>query len=315
MKCRLCESEARLYAPALYEHSGQSYDLARCDRCGIVFVDPFPDEETVNSLYNEEYFLQDYSFGSVEGDYLASEAARVDEYRHILSRIARLTNGRNLLEVGCAAGGFLKEAKAQGWKVTGVDLSPWAVKVARERFSLDVRQGSLEDMKFGDNSFDAVFFGDLVEHLSDPIAYLTEVARVVKPRDQGGVVVSKVPTYVNSFYYRWLRGITDFLRLNEGEGSLAKLLKLSDTAEKLPPYHLYEYGPSTVRYVFQRGGLEVFDEERTLLVPEFLSKRPDPLSKIMLGIFSMMRLFIETFGLPGGHVLVFAAPCGDKQSP
>jgi len=310
VKCRLCDAPSKLYAEKLYAYEGRTFDLWRCSSCGVVFVHPFPDVAEAHRFYDEQYFRHDYSFGIVEGDYLASETARVDEYRRILSRIARLTDGRRLLEVGCAAGSFLKEGRSQGWKVTGVDISPWAVRTARERFDLDVREGSLEEMKFPKASFDAVFFSDLIEHLPDPISFLREVARVVEPRDRGGVVVAKVPTYINSFYYRWLGTATRALRLNRSNGNLLALLKLSDTAERLPPYHLFEHNAHTVRKVFQLGGLEVFDEEHTLMVPQFFRTRPSPAYKILLTLFSTMRLFIEAFGLPGGHVTVYAASGG-----
>jgi SAM-dependent methyltransferase len=307
VKCKLCDSDAKLYAKSLYEHNGRSYSLARCSSCGIVFVDPFPTEAETRGFYDERYFSHDYSFGIVEGDYLASEAARADEYRKVLSRIARLTNGRRLLEVGCAAGGFLKEARSQGWKVTGVDVSEWAAKTAHERFGLDVRLGALQEMNFPDSSFDAVLFSDLLEHLPDPVGFLREVARVVEPRDRGGVVVAKVPTYINSFYYRWARIISRLMRLNKRHGNLISILKLSDTAMPLPPYHLFEHNPGTARDVFTRAGLEVFDEFTTLMVPEFLRTRPFPSYKILLALFSMLKLFIESFGLPGGHVFIYAA--------
>lgn len=307
MNCRLCDAVAVPYASCIYRYKGQTFDLVKCPKCGVVFVSPFPDKQTVREFYTDDYFREDYSFGIVEGDYLASEAVRIDEYRRILSKIARLTDGRKLLEVGCAAGGFLKEARSQGWMVTGVDISEWAVKTAKERFGLDVRLGSLEEMNFPDASFDAIFFGDLLEHLHHPLSFISEVARIVKPRDIGGVVVAKVPTYINSFYFRWLKNFSKISRLNKSKGNLSAILKLSDTAPKLPPYHLFEHNPQTVRNIFSLGGLEVFEEERILMVPEFLRKKTTPAYKFMLVLFSTMKLFIESFGLPGGHVIVYAA--------
>lgn len=313
MKCRLCDAAAVPYASSVYRYNEQTFDLVRCSECGIVFVSPFPDEETVKGFYTDEYFKEDYSFGIVEGDYLASEAVRIEEYRRILSKIASLTDGRKLLEVGCAAGGFLKEARSQGWEVTGVDISEWAVKTAKERFELDVRLGSLEEMNFPDASFDVIFFGDLLEHLPNPLSFISETARIIKPRDMGGIVVAKVPTYINSFYFRWLKNLSKITGLNKSEGNLSAILKLSESAPKLPPYHLFEHNSQTVRNIFSLGGLEVFDEERTLMVPEFLRKKTTPTSKFMLALFSTMKLFIESFGLPGGHVIVYAAKWGKAK--
>lgn len=306
MKCRLCDGTVALYASSVYRYKEQIFDLVRCSKCGVVSVSPFPDDETVKGFYTDEYFQQDYSFGIVEGDYLSSEAVRIDEYRRILSKIASLTDGRKLLEVGCAGGGFLKEARSQGWQVTGVDISEWAVKTAKELFGLDVKQGTLEQMKFPDASFDVVFFGDLLEHLPNPLSFIAEVARIVKPREMRGVVVAKVPTYINSFYFRWLKNFSKITGLKKSTGNLATILKLSNTAPKLPPYHLFEHSPKTVRNIFARGGLQVFDEERILMVPQFLRKKTSIIYKAMLAVFFTMKLLIESFNLPGGHVIVYA---------
>jgi len=310
-KCPICGAEATLYAKGLYELDGVGYDLVRCSGCKVVCVDPFPDEKRVAALYDDKYFEKDYSFGIVDGDYLASEVARESEYRRILSRIARLTPGRNMLEVGCAAGAFLKEASSQGWNVTGVDVSPWAVKTAREKFALDVREGTLVDQEFPAAKFDAVFFGDLLEHLPDPVAFLREAARVVKPHSEGGVVVAKVPTYVNSFYYRWLKKGTNVLSFGGYSGDMMQLLKLSDTAKRMPPYHLFEYNPSSVGYVFNKAGLVVFEEEKTLMIPEFLHTQKSLGGMFLSMLFGAMKFMIESFNLPGGHVLVFATPSNE----
>jgi len=307
VKCRLCESPVRLYAERMYTLDGVDFDLVKCTGCGVVFVDPFPDQQRVSELYDDAYFQRDYSFGIVEGDYLASEVVRESEYRRILSRIARLTAGRNLLEVGCAAGAFLKEARAQGWNAVGVDISQWAVKTARDRFGLDVRHGTLAEQGFASSSFDAVFFGDLIEHLTDPVGFLKEVKRVLKPRDSGGVAAAKVPTYVNSFYYRWLRKAAGFTGLGHRSGALLQILKLSDTGPRMPPYHLFEFNPSCVRWIFGRAGLEVIEENQTLMIPEFLQTNPAGWARFMFVSFSALRFFIESFGIPGGHAVVFAA--------
>ena len=88
--CPLCGSPPghfKQYAPDLYEHKGTTYSLVKCKRCGLIRVSPFPAEETVRTFYGAEYFEKDFSFGILEGDYLASNSARQGEYAEILSLI------------------------------------------------------------------------------------------------------------------------------------------------------------------------------------------------------------------------------------
>jgi len=102
-----------------------------------------------------------------------------------------------VLDAGCGTGGFLKFAAKQGdgWQMTGVDMSPLACELARQRSEADVREGSITALPFADRSFDAIVTGDVLYHVEDVGAALREFARCLCP---GGVVV------VNEPAYRWL---------------------------------------------------------------------------------------------------------------
>jgi SAM-dependent methyltransferase len=115
---------------------------------------------------------------------------------HWLARLLSAGPAR-VLDAGCGTGGFIRAARAAhpGWTVTGVDVSPLACGLARERTGAEVVEGSITALPFADGSFDAVTTGDVLYHLDDPAAALREFARVLRP---GGVVV------VNEPAYRWL---------------------------------------------------------------------------------------------------------------
>lgn len=102
-----------------------------------------------------------------------------------------------VLDAGCGTGGFIRMLRAAqpGWIVTGVDVSPLACALARERTGAEIAEGSITALPFADGSFDAVSTGDVLYHVEDPGAALREFARVVRP---GGAVV------VNEPAYRWL---------------------------------------------------------------------------------------------------------------
>ena len=114
-----------------------------------------------------------------------------------MADMARPSSSIRVLDAGCGTGGFLKspQVKARGWQMTGVDLSPLAVQLARERSGADVHEGSITALPFAEESFDAVVTGDVIYHVEDVARALREFARCVKP---GGVVL------VNEPAYRWL---------------------------------------------------------------------------------------------------------------
>lgn len=102
-----------------------------------------------------------------------------------------------VLDAGCGTGGFIRAVRAAHphWTLTGVDVSPLACGLARERTGVEIVEASITALPFADGSVDAVTTGDVLYHLEEPAAALREFARVLRP---GGVVV------VNEPAYRWL---------------------------------------------------------------------------------------------------------------
>lgn len=91
----------------------------------------------------------------------------------------------SLLDVGCSSGAFLQIAKSLGVNAEGVEPAEKPVQYARG-LGLKVHLGLLEDVKFPDNSFDAITLYEVIEHVDNPAKILAECRRVLRP---GGVLV------------------------------------------------------------------------------------------------------------------------------
>lgn len=106
--------------------------------------------------------------------------------------------GEIVLDVGCGDGvvaDFLQ--KNVGVKVIGIDISKEAVNKAKNLGVEAKLYSSEERFPFSDNVFDAVFWGDNIEHLFSPMSCLKEIRRVLK---KGGRLVISCP---NMGYWRY----------------------------------------------------------------------------------------------------------------
>ena len=100
--------------------------------------------------------------------------------------------GARVLDVGCG-GGLLSEALAKaGAQVTGIDLAPDLVKVAKlhrleSGVQVDYRQQSVESLAAemladgAPGTFDAITCMEMLEHVPDPAAILRACASLLKP--------------------------------------------------------------------------------------------------------------------------------------
>ncbi len=90
--------------------------------------------------------------------------------------------GMRLLDVGTGPGLVAEHAATRGCAVTGVDISPQMLDIARGRVpDADFREGSAEELPCANSSFDAVVGNFVVLHLGHPNRLAAEAARVLEP--------------------------------------------------------------------------------------------------------------------------------------
>ena len=97
-----------------------------------------------------------------------------------------------ILDVGCGTGANLMMLSKYG-DAEGVDISEDALAFCKERGLDKVRLGAGEELPFEDGTFDLVTAFDVVEHMDDDLAGLSEMRRVLRP---GGRVLLFVPTFM-----------------------------------------------------------------------------------------------------------------------
>jgi SAM-dependent methyltransferase len=102
-----------------------------------------------------------------------------------------LPAGARILDAGCGSGRNMVDLAGHG-TVTGIELSPTSVALARERDRGEVIEGSVLDMPFEQGSFDLTVSLDVIEHLEEDVGALRELRRVTKP---GGALLVTVPAY------------------------------------------------------------------------------------------------------------------------
>ncbi len=104
---------------------------------------------------------------------------------------AGVGSGLRIVDAGCGTGRNLVEFGRLG-QAQGVDPSPEAVALCRQRGLKDVRMGSLERLPFDPETFDLLLATDVIEHVHDDLAALGELRRVAAP---GALLLVTVPAY------------------------------------------------------------------------------------------------------------------------
>src|SRR5262249_48013144 len=137
-----------------------------------------------------------------------------------------------VLDVGCGDGGFLNRIRRAGWAVEGLDFDEEAIKAAKVKYGLDLKQGDLSSVHFPEASFDAIVLNHVIEHVPNPLETFAQCHTLVKP---GGRFVMTTPNSMSigheTFQVYW-RGLE-------------------------PPRHLHIFSGRTLKECAERSGFEV----------------------------------------------------------
>ena len=153
--------------------------IVKCKNCGLIYVNPRSKQRLIVNEYSQE-----------ERTYLQDARARTDSFKRSLRVIREYQQSGRVLDVGCAAGFFLKAAREAGFEVGGVEPNKWLAAWGKKNLSLNIFPWPFERTSFPANYFDLVTFWDVLEHLTDPLRALIRTNKVLK---KGGVVVVNYP--------------------------------------------------------------------------------------------------------------------------
>lgn len=173
----------------------------------------------------------------------------------LVERIANgLGSGQRVLDIGCGGGFTANHLAREGHRVTGIDLSPGSLAVARRHDATGgvcyLRADALA-LPFPDASFDAACAMDFLEHTEDPARAVREAARVLRA---GGLF----------FFHTFNRNLLSRLLVIKGVECFVK-----NTPKNLHVHSLF-IPPSSLRAHCAEAGLDV--EEMRGVAPVVASR-------------------------------------------
>ena len=198
------------------------FRMVQCTRCGLVYSNPIYPRDEILQLYRSARYIVEPQLDNMRKDYV----------RQLRRALPLLPSRRRLLEIGCASGFFLKAARAAGFEeVVGVEPGRQSV----ENADPDIRGAIVNDVfraeRFEAESFDCVCAFQVLDHLLDPLGFVKDAFRVLRP---GGILLA-VNHNIRSWFARAL-------------------------GERCPMYdveHIYLFSPSTVARLLSRCGFQV----------------------------------------------------------
>lgn len=222
------------------------FGIARCGRCGFVYLNPRPTIPELAAMYATHPFFS------------AENATRGEPWRpFFVSRMERLERWRPqrgaMLGIGCLEGGYaLEVAQSRGWRVFAIESSPILAAHAREQLGLEVNVAQVWDLvTVAGRQFD-VIHSLILEHLPDARATLRHCRKLLSNQ---GLLILEVPNTFRSLKNTIQEAVIILA------GSKAQRLRYGEAPME---FHTYYFEPRTIRKLLESEGFEVL-ELRTYL--------------------------------------------------
>ena len=219
MKCRICNSENT------YNHLHGKYELTTCRECKISYNSKFPLDSDIEEFYKSQYNLNDIN------DLYDNERRRYFRFPENISLISDILRyakpPSSILDIGCNYGYFIDEARRYGYNVFGVELSEDARKF-NKAIHLDVRANIAEF----DRKFNVATMWHSLEHIYNPVEYLTEVRNHLH---NPSYLFVRVPDF-GSYWSNFLKDKWDWF---------------------LPNYHLFHYNIESIEFLLKKVGFVI----------------------------------------------------------
>ena len=200
IECNQCGADNtsvifRVPTPVQYglQFGRDDWNIVRCRQCGLVYVNPRVDAETLRTFYSFDN-SSDRSF--VQAWFMDGADLQRATWRRFVRTLQRFCPKGRLLDVGCGAGSFLVEAQRAGYEVAGQEVSPYFLDRLRSQFSIPIYSGDIENMAVSEASFDCVTAFDVIEHHPNPKQLLNEIHRLLHP---GGIAMISTHDIGNAF--------------------------------------------------------------------------------------------------------------------
>lgn len=193
IKCPICESDGIFFMNAKNTHgshfiSDEEFNLVKCEKCGLIFINPRPTEKEAIKYYDFNYYESKNTIKSKIEKLLLNHWPFFSK-KYVINKFAK--EGR-ILDIGCGNGNFLNSLQSDKWEIYGIEPNSAGYDLTRKKniTSSNIFNKKLLDCNFPDNYFDVITMWHVFEHVYYPKKELQEIKRILK---NDGLFILTIP--------------------------------------------------------------------------------------------------------------------------
>jgi SAM-dependent methyltransferase len=212
------------------EFNGKIFNYRKCESCGVISVNPFPEASDYLAMYPPDYQGEIFTSGK-------------NNYKNLLTQIkAHCTEGATVLDYGCGNSALICELHEAGFRVSGVEYNPSFVALLKKKISF-ARFYTIDEFWSDETlKFDVVIFNNVIEHLTNPAEILNKTRHRLQPN---GILVGIGPVEDNFSLAHSFRKLVFRIKQMIRAGN-----------HHHPPYHISFTNAENQEGLFRNAGYE-----------------------------------------------------------
>lgn len=228
-KCPSCNSDSKnIYL------SEDRLPIEICNNCGLIFVNPRPSEDSIRSMFSNEYID---TIDRVEEGFVSFRKLSLSREASLVKKI--LSQGGSLLDLGTASGEFLYNFIGdKRWRLKGIEPSKFAAEYARKNTDATIYTGFIDDYDFKHAEFNIITSLDAFYFHPNPNKDLKIINKILKVN---GFFMIEIPNFK--------------FRLFKNTGLISKLL-YGKSSQLNAGVHLFYYDKRSLTSMLERNGFK-----------------------------------------------------------
>lgn len=242
-----------------YSVSGEDFQLLYNEALDMLETHPRPSEEQLPKYYQSEDYIShtDAKRNWFEKAYQFVKSIALKRKLNLINSFS--FSDKQLLDVGCGTGDFLKIAKENNWQVSGIEPNSNARKIANGKTGNFVFDSD-QLLKFKPQSFDVITLWHVLEHLPKLENHISIFESLLKPN---GRLIIAVPNYksFDALYYKKYWAAFDVPRhlWHFSQQSISKLVQQQGMQlVKIKPMSFDSYYVSLLSEKYKNGFMNPF---------------------------------------------------------
>lgn len=260
-----------------YFATNETFELKKCNSCGFVFTQNFPNERFIGKYYEVPNYIShsDTKTGFVNYLYHFARNFMLKRKCGLVVSESKLSEG-SVLDYGAGTGYFLNTIRQCGWDALGIEKSAIGRDFAKQEFGLDLKAPE-ELSLLPDESYDVITLWHVLEHIENLEEVLLQFKHILKPN---GVLIVAVPNSesYDANYYK------------------------EEWAAYDVPRHLWHFSSKTMELLTQKMGLELISKRGMPLDAFYISMMSEKnkgnkfafISGMMVGLRAFVASFTNT---------------------